>query len=76
MSGPWMTLDPRTVYIAPSGKRCRWKPMPTAGDKGRFDAHAFFVYCDVKSLDDRAGFNLTPGNFRLLRKEASGGAAR
>lgn len=74
---PSVPLSADVVYVAPSGKRCRWVP-----DKGeRITSCATFVYVDLPSKRERRhteaaawheGFRLTPQNYRLLR--VAGGA--
>jgi hypothetical protein len=76
MSGPQLAsrgcLDPNLVYLSPLGRRCRYVPTEHWGDEPEV---ACFVYDDGQHRPDRAftpnGFQLTRGNWRILRQLAS-----
>ena len=63
-------LDAQASYITPTGRRCRIEA--TGGKAHEWTTRAAFVYVDGPAgLSGMEGFVLTPGNYRLLRKETA-----
>ncbi len=67
---PSRPLRADVVYLAPSGRRCRW--LPHAGAQRQITAYATFEY--LRGPGSRSGgsvwdnqFVLTPPNYQLLR---------
>lgn len=65
-------LDVNAVYLAPSGRRCVWVPLG-----GKHGSWGWFYFAYVRdsasprrSLVMSEGFNLSPANVKLLRKES------
>lgn len=68
--GAGTKLEARAVYLAPSGRRCRWWPGHT-----RFAQAAPWAILVYDLQDGRPassamsdGFTLSPANFHLLRR--------
>jgi hypothetical protein len=72
---PTAPLRADVVYIAPSGRRCRW--LPASGEHRQITSHAHFIYLDRpqgrqrhrEAANWQEGFYLTPPNYQLLRIE-------
>lgn len=69
------------VYVAPSGRLCRW--VPPRGGRGHAVTYAVFEYLDQPPPDARRhveearwrdGFWLSPASLRLLRVAPGVGA--
>lgn len=72
-----MSLRADVVYVAPSGRRCRW--LPFTGQQKNVTTYAMFVYVDRAGTGRHReaaawhdGFVLASGNYRLLRPDWSG----
>ncbi|MBX3634023.1 MAG: hypothetical protein KF683_01270 [Rubrivivax sp.] len=65
---PALELDPRAVYLSPTGRRCRWWPFEGRGGDGSW---AVFVYDLADGTPARSprsdGFVLSRGNWYVLR---------
>lgn len=78
---PAVPLRAGAVYLAPSGRLCRW--VPRSGDHHQITSYATFEYLPEPGRRPRHGaralwadqFVLTPGNYQLL-KEAPHATAR
>lgn len=71
-------LDANAVYIAPSGRRCRWVPLG-----GKYGSWTWFYFAYIRpsqsarrSVVMAEGFTLSPANVGMLRKEAADASAR
>lgn len=70
---PSRPLQADVVYLAPSGRRCRWVPL--GGQQRQITSHAFFEYLPDGQQRHGArtswadGFVFTPANYQLLRLE-------
>lgn len=61
-------FEVHAVYRTPTGRRCRIEP--TNGRDHDWTLRAAFVYVDgPPGLRGMDGFVLTPGNYKLLRRE-------
>lgn len=70
---PSLALSADVVYLAPSGRRCRWVPL--GGDQRQVSAWSFFEYLPDghgrrhgSAAKWAEGFCLSPANYRLLRR--------
>ena len=72
---PARPLRADVVYLAPSGRRCRW--MAGTGNQNQLTSDASFVYVDAPHGGRRRhreatlwhdGFCLSPANYQLLRE--------
>lgn len=77
---PSRGLRADAVYVAPSGRLCRWVPL--GGAHNQLTAYSFFEYLPEPGRSRRRragigvdGFVLTPPNYKLLR-EANHAPAR